>query len=36
MIRVANVLDAEKIAQLDGRIFVDSLGLNFIKNDLHF
>ena len=30
MIRKASVLDAKEIAQLDGRIFEDSLDYNFI------
>jgi ribosomal-protein-alanine N-acetyltransferase len=34
MIRRANVSDAVNIATLDAKMFVDSLGLNFIKNDL--
>lgn len=34
MIRRANVSDVENIAALDAKMFVDSLGLNFIKNDL--
>ena len=34
MIRRAKVSDAENIATLDAKMFVDSLGLNFIKNDL--
>lgn len=34
MIRCANVSDAVKIAELDSKIFEDSLGLNFILNDL--
>ena len=34
MIRKATVIDAEAIALLDGRMFEDSLGLSFIKNDL--
>ena len=34
MIRKANVCDAAKIAELDSKIFEDSLGLNFILNDL--
>jgi ribosomal-protein-alanine N-acetyltransferase len=34
MIRKATSLDAESIALLDSKMFKDSLGLNFIKNDL--
>ena len=34
MIRRATVLDAKEIAQLDSRIFEDSLDYNFIYNDL--
>ena len=34
MIRKATVSDAEKIAALDSKMFEDSLGLSFIKNDL--
>lgn len=34
MIRKATPLDVEAIALLDGKMFKDSLGLNFIKNDL--
>ena len=34
MIRKANQNDAAKISQLDGKMFEDSLGFNFIDNDL--
>ena len=34
MIRRANIDDAAKIAELDSRMFEDSLGYNFILNDL--
>ena len=34
MIRRANVEDAKKIADLDNKMFVDSLDYNFIYNDL--
>jgi ribosomal-protein-alanine N-acetyltransferase len=34
MIRKANTLDAIQIAELDGTVFQDNLGLNFIQNDL--
>ena len=34
MIRRANVNDAISISELDSKMFTDSLGLNFIKNDL--
>ena len=34
MVRKANVLDAEMIAILDGSVFNDSLGFDFIYNDL--
>lgn len=34
MIRKATFLDVDKIASLDGKMFEDSLGLTFIKNDL--
>ena len=34
MVRRATVLDAKKIAELDNKMFVDSLEFNFIYNDL--
>ena len=34
MIRRATVVDADRIAELDSKMFVDCLGFNFIKNDL--
>lgn len=34
MIRKANLCDAIEIAKIDGEIFVDSLGLDFIESDL--
>ena len=34
MIRRADVMDASKIAMLDSNVFEDSLGYDFIENDL--
>ena len=34
MIRKANINDAINISELDSKMFSDSLGFNFIKNDL--